>query len=116
MPFGIFCCRISAASCRTIEKSTIHGIHYAQVFPKNRLDGRRVFVSGANISKGTRAKGTRYFAGYWGGTISLLPAEPAADGKVKAKLDKAIAAELAATGDAMLPWRLHDLRRTAASR
>jgi len=35
--------------------------------------------------------------------------------KVKARLDKAIAAELAATNGALPPWRLHDLRRSAAS-
>jgi integrase len=37
--------------------------------------------------------------------------------KAKARLDKEIAAALAeADGPAMLPWRLHDLRRSAASR
>src|ERR1700730_2097761 len=35
--------------------------------------------------------------------------------KAKARLDKAIAAELGVTGGAMPPWRLHDLRRSAAS-
>jgi integrase len=33
----------------------------------------------------------------------------------KARLDKAIAAEFAAPGGIMRPWRLHDLRRSAAS-
>jgi integrase len=36
--------------------------------------------------------------------------------KAKARLDKAIACELAQTDRVMQPWRLHDLRRTAASR
>jgi integrase len=35
--------------------------------------------------------------------------------KAKARLDKAIAAELAPTNGAMPAWRLHDLRRSAAS-
>jgi integrase len=35
--------------------------------------------------------------------------------KAKARVDKAITAEFATTGAAMPPWRLHDLRRSAAS-